>query len=86
MDNVWVLFTGHGEDLELVRGPLESVVADDMVLRHGLTGEILAMRADNNRWVTHGFGQGIVLFRKAVIQAGGFESPWGDRGPIVGPA
>jgi hypothetical protein len=75
--NVWIIvFTNV--NTERILGPFTSLIVDEDAIVDGLTGNTIIYRNDTG-WLLN-IPDLVIYGRRIVIQSGGFESPWGERG------
>jgi hypothetical protein len=79
--NVWLLVIEKRitQNVEHVLGPFTAVAIEDDRIIDSLTGQTILRRRDPEGYWYDGDGR-TGKFDRVVIQQGGFESPWGDRG------
>lgn len=79
--NVWILAFSN-VNTERVFGPFSAVAVQSDTLTDPLTGRQLAHRLDvyPSSWLFALHNGASIAVDRFVIQQGGFESPWGERG------
>ena len=75
--NVWI-YVVTNVATEHVLGPFTSVTLEDDTLVDGLTGTTIMHRVDGD-WMLN-IHSSVIVVRRIVIQQGGWDSPWGERG------
>lgn len=77
--NVWMLaFSNVGTERAV--GPFTAITFEVDRLVDTLTGRTIASQDNNGWYIETGPRRDRLHFDRAVIQQGGFESPWGTRG------